>query len=261
MDRESKLKLYSLGIVLEAKERNSDVIKVMPIEELPQTNGMLSESSKKYDVSMPNSQGVKSKDKLESDSGIIAKWILGGGNRITAPDVQPSETVLIYRFADTDEYYWSLVFREPKLRKLETVNYSFSNLPSGMSEFDKDTSYWFEVSTHDKHVKLHTSKNDGEVYSYDIEINAADGNLIIKDDAGNNITLDSKNNQILLNTVAGASIDLNNGDINIKCNNLNIEAKSMSMSGAGAVTLSGSSVELQGGTITANGEDLITDIT
>lgn len=195
--RESNLKLYSLGIVAVTKERGSDAIKVTPIEELTMTNKKLSEEKSNYKVEVPDAKGVKRASEVESDIMIVAKWIpFGHSNRMTPPDVVQGETVVLFRFGDTDEYYWTTIFREAKLRRTETVNYGYSNIPSGMVAFDKQTSYWFEVSTDEKHVKLHTSKNDGEPFEYDISIDTSTGKILIDDNTGNSIELNSAENTI-----------------------------------------------------------------
>lgn len=196
-ERESKLKFYSLGIVAINKEKKSDHIKVTPIEELTLSNGKLSEQKNLHKVELPDAKGIERSSQLESDSMLVAKWIpFGQSNRMTPPDVIAGETVIIFRFADTDEYYWTSIFREPGIRRLETVMYAFCNIPDGQEKFNKETSYWLEVSTDEKHIKLHTSKNDGEPYEYDITIDTENGKILIDDNSGNSIELNSAQNEI-----------------------------------------------------------------
>lgn len=200
-DRESSFKFYSFGIVLIAKERNSDLISVTPIEEITMGEGLLNDVKVEYKVSVPDRQGVIRANKVQGDTKVIAKWTaMGQSNRITAPDVQPSETVMLFRVADTDDYYWTTLMREPSLRRQETVCTMFGNIPSGLTAFDKDSSYWAEVSTHDKYIHIHTANNDKEPFVYDIKLNTAAGTLLIDDNAGNNILLDSTNSKLTVNT-------------------------------------------------------------
>lgn len=266
----SLLRAYSLGIVLEDKEGESDMIKVSPIEQLSLFKGELSQQKLNYDVKLPDAQGIKREEHIEGGSEIIAKWIFSSGNRITAPNVKKNESVLIYKFADTDEFYWEIFMREPSLRRLEHVNYSFSNLPNGVNPYDKNSSYWFEISTREKYIHLHTAKNNNELFEYDIKIDTANGNIIITDDIDNNFTLDSKNkvitinhtsghkielnsSSVIMNESGGASITLNGGDITISCNNLNFNT--------GNTVITGGDIQLNGSTVTANGEDLNIDLT
>jgi len=189
---DSGLKLFSLGIVLQAKVRGDDYISVMAIEKNPMSKGTLSGDSKTNKAALANQHGVKKTSTIKGGVEMLAKWCGGDdANRQTPPDVQPGETVKIYSFADTNDYYWTCLFREPSLRRLETVRHSFSNLPGGSAAFGDDTSYWIEYSTHDKHVKLHTSSNDGEPTSYDIKIDGKLGEISIQDELGNSILLNS----------------------------------------------------------------------
>lgn len=196
-DRESRLKLYSLGIVIETKPRGTDYIEVSPIEDLPFADGLIADIKYKYDVTLPDAQGIARSSKIQGNNQLKAKWIPHGhSNRMTAPDVVKNETVIIFRYADTDEYYWTTVFREPNIRRLETVLYAYGDIPSGLIPFDKDSSYWCEVSTHDKYIHVHTAKSDGEPYEYDVKIDTATGYVLVKDDIGNFYRLDSFRNTI-----------------------------------------------------------------
>lgn len=148
---------------------------------------------------------------------IKAKWIpFGNSNRDTAPDVRKNETVLIFRFADEQEYYWDTIFREPELRRLERVRYSYCNRPEGLEAYDDDTSYWLEYSTVDQHVWLHTSDNNGEPCKYDIKIDSKAGTVTIKDDIGNIIHLDSPSG--VLETTTTNKVIFNTGDFIVNAN-------------------------------------------
>lgn len=222
-ERESKLKFYSLGIVAVNKEKKSDHIKVTPIEELTLSNGKLSEQKNIHKVELPDAKGIDRTSELESDMMLVAKWLaFGQSNRMTPPDVIAGETVIIFRFADTDEYYWTSIFREPGIRRLETVMYAFCNIPSGQEAFNKETSYWLEVSTDEKHVKLHTSKNDGEPYEYDITLDTAKGSLLIDDNIGNTIELNSEQNKLSIIT---------NTEVYVKTPKVTIEAEETHITG------------------------------
>lgn len=188
----SNLRLYSLGIVVENKKPGSDTISVTPIEILNiQPSGDMNKPTK-FKGTVKNSTSTGFNSEISSSNYLTANWLpFGCSNRISAPDVVANETVVLFKFADVDEYYWTTIFREPSLRRLETVLYGYSNLPSGMTSFDKSTSYWTEVDTKNKTVKLHTAMNDGELTEYDITIDTKKGTLLITDKKGNTILLNS----------------------------------------------------------------------
>lgn len=185
-DRQSKLVHYGIGIVVEDKPRKGDIIKVTNIEEFPYTDGKLTDNKEELKHELPDKKGVPRKSSATRDMIIEATW-LGGydSNRMTAPDVVKNETVDIYRYADTQEYYWRKRGREPGIRRLETVCYMYGNLQEPLKEWDKRSSYWHEVCTRDKHIITQTSKSDGETFSYCDKIAAKAGKCFSGDDIGN----------------------------------------------------------------------------
>lgn len=199
---ESLLKFYSLGIVVETKPPNTDIILVTPIEKLNiQEPGPIKDKKYKSEGKLKSITSVNFETEINSKNYLRAKWLpLSNSNRITAPDVVANETVILFKYQNVDEYYWTTIFREPELRRLETVNYSYSNLRSGITAFDKTTSYWTEVDTRNKKIHVHTSMNDGEYTEYDIDIDTKNGILYISDKKGNIIKLISKEDKILVNT-------------------------------------------------------------
>ena len=188
----SGLKLYSLGIVTENKAIGKDEIQVTPIEEFSFEQGKIVPDTRKHTSNLPDTRGVVKKADIKGSAILTAKWIpFGNANRDTAPDVCKSETVLIFRYADTQKYYWDTIFREPMLRRKEHVRYSFSNKPDGIDPYDGSSSYWVEYSTVGQYIHLHTSDNDGEPCTYDVKIDAKAGNLSIQDNLGNSLQLNS----------------------------------------------------------------------
>lgn len=199
----SGLKLYSIGIVRKDKDRTSDYIEVIPVEELPDISGGIdgTEQLKVMESNLPDKEGKINTSKVEGNNFLVAKWLpFSNSNRVSSPDVIKGETVMVFRYMDTDEYHWCTMFREPSLRRLETVVYAFSNLKDGVEAFNTDSSYHLTVSTHDKYIKLHTSKNDEEPFEYDITLDTRNGKLSIEDDIKNSIVMDSKVSKTTITT-------------------------------------------------------------
>lgn len=70
--------------------------------------------------------------------------------------------------------------------------YAWSNTrDESVKILDETNTYYFQISTHLKLVTFSTSKSDGEPYAYTIQINTKKGYLIITDDIGNRIEMDS----------------------------------------------------------------------
>lgn len=212
----SKLHFHSIGIVGANKLLNSDLIEVTPIEESPMLDGELTDNIQKYKAKGTNNDQAAFDIELNTTTTIEAKWFpLGNSNRVTSPDVRRGEMVVIYRFADSDKYWWNTMKNDAMLRRLETVVYAFSNNSKENILNDSTTTYYLEISTHKKLVTFHTAKNDGEPFSYDVQINTKEGYLIITDDDGNEIVLNSTDKRITLKNTNDSYVDINKKEITI----------------------------------------------
>lgn len=215
----SFFKRYSFGVVAKNKPLDSHEIEVVPMEVTPSLSGELTDNATNYDAGGKNADGGAFNVSLPTTASVKATWWPGNDtNRISSPDVRRGEIVTLFRMADSDEFWWETAKRdkEGKLRRLETVIHSYSNNSQEDVANDANSTYYTEVSTHKKHVTLHTSKNDGEPFAYDIQINAKDGVVIIQDDDDNYIFMDSKNRRIKMHNADNSLIDLNRKDILIE---------------------------------------------
>lgn len=228
--KETGLQFMSLGIVVEDKTHGSDIIKVIPIEKFSFERGDLTKIKRKAESKTPDSRGITKSIKVEGGVQLEAQWIPDGDNHLdNSPDVCMSETVKIYQYADTQEYYWTTIFREPVFRLNERRRISLSNKKDRTKAYDDNSSYWIEMDTINKHVWLHTSSNDGEPTAYDLCIDTKQGHITIVDefmnkfflnsvakeftaDVGNSFTINTK--RFILN--ASESIDLNTKAIKTK---------------------------------------------
>lgn len=138
--------------------------------------------------------GSITKSTLKKGVTIKASWRAKGSNRITAPTVYQGEMVTVYRYGNSDRFYWTLEHFEHDLRRKEVVVYAFSNLDKEESfgeQFDAESSYYVKFDTINKIVHLHTSDNDKEKAAYDFMLNTKEGIFTIKDNKGNSIVLES----------------------------------------------------------------------
>ncbi len=247
----SELKLYSLGIVIEDKPVGSDFVMVSPVEVLNiQQSGLIKEQKTTFEGTHKKADGTGFATEMKARNYLKAKWLpLGHSNRLTAPDLVKNETILLFKFGDVDEYYWTTIFREVELRRQETVLYGFSNLKAGISAFDKTTSYWLEVDTRKKTIKFHTAMNDGEFTEYDIIFDTKQGNVLFTDKRGNYIYLDSPKDTVTVNMlkdivgVAGQDINEKAGRDIIADAGKNIEATA----GSNITAKAGTNIEATAG--------------
>ncbi len=211
----SKFTFYSVGIVATTKSLGSDIISVVPIEQLNLADGPLETFTDKRSIKLPNATGKIYNGTFTSTVKILATWLpLSDSNRMTSPDVCKNETVMLYRYANTDQYYWTTIFREALIRRLEHVVYAYGDLTAPLQEWDQNSSYWILWSTVEKLIHLHTSKSDGEPYTYDIIIDTKHGSVTVKDDINNSITLDSPTSTLTINTNKAATINTQKATVN-----------------------------------------------
>lgn len=209
----SKLFLYSYGVVAANKPLSSMNIEVTPMEAVLMTDGELTDNITSSNVKGKDADGSSFETTVRSAVTITARWLPFSSNRKTAPDVRRGEKVAIWKFADADKYYWSSLEYEAHLRKLETVIYTFSNTQDEAASSNTDTTYFIEISTHNKMIQLHTSTSDGEPFGYDFVLNTKEGTFQIRDTIENIIFLDSGAKRIVMKNAAESFIDLNAEDL------------------------------------------------
>jgi hypothetical protein len=211
----SKLHLFSLGIIAENKELDSKIVKVTPIELIPLSDGEVKENETVLESKGLNSEGVEYTVQVKVDITVDAEWLSLETNRRTAPDVRRGEQVLIFRYGDTDKFYWTSMGRDDHLRRLETIIYTWSDESNPDKDIDiTDQNHWFlEISTHKKTATFKTCKNDGEAFEYTIQVNAKESKVVVTDDNMNYCVLDSANTKIHFHNADGTDFALDKKDI------------------------------------------------
>lgn len=211
----SKLYIYSLGVVAVNKELGSDIIEVTATEILPFLDGELTDNVQVDKIKGKSDSGSSYEASANTSVTLQAKWLPFRTNRKTSPDVRRGEPVLIWRYADEDKFYWSEFIYDPSLRKLETVLFMISATRDESDPGTATSTYYVEISSHTKTITLHTSKADGEPFTYDFQINAREGNWTFTDDIGNFVTVDSLNRRIEIKNTDKSHVDIDRKDIRI----------------------------------------------
>lgn len=193
MTTKSGFVIYSLGHVAKDKPPGVWDIEVVPTELIVDMEGDISKITKKT-INIKDPFGKTETIETETGYTIVATWLQFGSTRSSPPDVCAGETVLIFHFEGTDNYYWVPLYFEPDLRKRETALFFYSNKDKptpGDNEGLLEKGYYFKVDTNNKLISLHTADNDGENAKYDFELNTKDGEFNIKDSKNNSFVLDS----------------------------------------------------------------------
>ena len=213
--RISLLKVYSIGKVAKNLEPGSDIIEVIPIEDMPMLDGELTSNATTYAANAASSSGENYSVELQATATLSAHWLpVGQANRLTCPNVRRGEEVVIYRFGDADMYYWNTTRNDLRFRKLETIVFGISATSDEDAEPNADNTYIAEFSTHKKLLHLHTTKANGEPFEFDITLDTGNGIFEMKDDIGNRFFWNSGQNHIRFENSVGSFLELLGNVIN-----------------------------------------------
>lgn len=222
----SLYRLVSVGTAATNKALNEDIIEVWPTEHLSYVDGEITNALVKLEAKGEDAQGQKYESFVMVSATLRAKWKPAGTNRTTPPDIRRGEQVEIWRYADTDKYYWSVMGTADEKRKLETVVHSYSGTQDeAEKEVNPENSYQTEISTHKKIMRVTTSKKNGEKVAYTIVADSGNGIFGVADDMGNWIQMDSENEEFTFQNKTGTFINCVKDTVNINAvKDLNMEA-------------------------------------
>lgn len=235
---QSAFRIYTKGIVAANKPLRTSIIEVVPMEDMPMLSGEITDNTEDFEAKGKDDEGKDSIDlKLKTTATIKAEWYrLGSCNRVTPPDVRRGEEVLIFQFADSDNYFW-MESDDKGLRRLETITWRISNERDENKKLDHTNTYWLHVSTHEKLIHLETTKSDKEPFAYQLQLNTKDGVLIFKDDDGNSIMFDSKERHIQILNKDKSLIEMNKRIINLSSvDEINLRTRRYNLQASESIT-------------------------
>ena len=228
---------YAFGYAAEDKEPDAMMLKVHILEHVPGLDSELdTEGKDKQEVASTGSLGV-SVGSVDKGTVIEAAW-LPEENRMVPPTVKQGESIQIYRFGESDKFYWQTHGYNKDLRRKEVYVIGVSNLDKEESFgelFDADTSYWLRFDSIGKNVQLHIADNDKEASGYDMTFDSKKGVFSL---------VDTHKNSIVLNSPKGV-LTFTVPTINHKCTTLNVDASS-------AVNINTPNMTVAGGAVTMN---------
>ena len=211
------------AVVVENREHSDgNYIRVCINELLPMTSGHLKDNPIPLKVQYTDARGREVCVRGTHNNNITCEYFSKDSFRKTPPDVQRGDRVLVWQKADTDHWYWEPTNQDSMYhRKLETVmqsvNADLKDTPDNVKH-DAQNIYYQEMSSHNKTWTVSTSKANNEVAEYTIQINAGLGSVVIKDDAGNHIELDTKATKIWMRNACQTEITCIKNDIKVHCN-------------------------------------------
>lgn len=212
------------GIVAEDKLPQSISIKVFIPELTPTATGSLSPVTANQSVSLKDINGNLVNSSVTTGNTITAYYLSNTSNRRYPPDVVKGEQVRITKLGNSDKYYWECIGRDDALRQTETHRIDVANRkPPDSNSNEPDTTgtplddtntYSVEVDTKkNQHIRLQTSKGNGEKFSYVMKLDAKNGLVELSDDVGNSFTIDSNATKVMLRNAKKSFVLLNGEDI------------------------------------------------
>lgn len=240
----SMFRMVALGTAAENLKLNSAELLVSPHEKLGFTDGQAVDRVDPMEYGHQNSDGKEVGGTAFVSGNVTATW-MPDSNRKTPPNIRRGERIKIYQFGSNGNYYWRSSGLDDHLRRLETVVFGINANPGeGQDGANPENMYFIEWSAHKKMITLSTSKKNGEFCTYDVQFDMATGKIVIQDDQGNHILLDTKNTHILIKNMLGTFIELNKRDINgyapqnisfLADTNVDVKAKKITLNGGGSI--------------------------
>ena len=208
----SQFKLVSIGIVAEDKEKDSNDILVLPIEITPDmADGAVSAVTEPATISGQDATGNEYSVSVTFSNVLTAQWLpVGNHNRLSSPDLVKNEKVYLYRFADTDQYFWVPTNLNNEFRKTETVFYGWAAEADPTIPLELGVNIWLlEISTDKGYFEFTTTQANGEKYTYSIKLDTTTGsNLMIIDSDENQVELNSEETRITLKNADETEVTL-----------------------------------------------------
>jgi len=213
----SQFQIYSIGFASQNKPLDSDNLYIVPIEVTPFGDGEVDAREEDFEGEGKDRFDQDYTVKVSHNNSIEATWLrIGHTNRRTSPDVRRGERVMIYRHSDSGEFFWDSMGMDDHLRRKETVIYSWSDTEDESKDATApENCYSLEICTHTKQATFRTVKADGEPFAYTLQFNTGDGVVVLTDDVGNHIQLDSAETKITVMNKDGSYTHWDKFDINM----------------------------------------------
>lgn len=255
--------IHSVGRAAANKEPKTPALEIFPMETLSYVDGEITDLVQNVTVEGEDAFGEVYQDVLKSSNSIEAAWLPFGSNRVTPPDIRRGERVLLWKYGDTDQYYWASTGLDDYLRRLETVVYAFSDIPTNedVKALDPTNSYYFEISTHKKMITLSTCKKNGEPFAYKFQFNLEKGIVILMDDVGNYFEMDSRERSIIMRNADKSILSLDKMDALLSADNsISLKTKTYKLDCDTATTNAKTSVSYATKTVTIRATTLAGNI-
>ena len=221
-------------------DKNATTLEVYCPEMMPFTQGVRGKIELgKEKIKLQDVNGVTEELEIELSDTITCEY-LGKNSNASIPDIHIGEYIVVWNFAGAHDFFWTSMDKNSHIRHTEHHRLSCADLRVTNKPLTDDNTYYIEIDTkYAKHIKLSTSKTDGEAFRYFIDIDAKTNTIEIKDDDSNIIKLDSNIPRIYMENKLGTICDLNAPDAFLMApNNVTVKAGNhMDIIGEASITL------------------------
>lgn len=148
-------------------------------------------------------------------------------NSAFPPCVRKGEQVRVYNMGDTDQWYWASAGRNDGARRTDTWRQHISATLENNADLTDSNTYYIEMDTRGAHhVIISTSAANGEKHTYKFLIDTDKSLILLSDEIGNSLLMESEKPCVTLKNSANSMIQLDGPNINIVCpGNLSLSAK------------------------------------
>lgn len=203
----SKLKRYSLGLVVDDKSDDTHWIHAIPIEWAFAEKTSIDNIVESYDLTV-NVEGGQETISAKISNGIRAKWLQINGNKVLSPRVRKNEYVYLYRLGDTDIYFWEDL-NISNVKRTERNIWAFNADPNNPTKDDLSNADVLEWDTEKGHITLTTATANGEPFNWVVQINKMDGYALIQASSNDVIYINAKETDIGMKNAYGSYFQIN----------------------------------------------------
>lgn len=199
----SVFRIYAIGNAAENLEFGETELEVWPGEKFPTLDGDVTANQENISAEGENAEGQKYTQNINTGNVIRAKWLSRDTNRPFPSLIRRGELVILWRNADSDQFYWEEMGTDIRYRRGDIWTLAcISTVVQGEDPISPLNAYWFEIDSLNGVVRLSTTKLNGEATAYEMEFMTREGTFRIEDDIGNFIKLESNDQRW---TIANAS--------------------------------------------------------
>lgn len=215
------------GYAAADKANDSRLLYVYCEELLPFVQGEISATNADSGYSISTSDGKSSGVVTTSNILVCTYRDDTKSNSAFPPCVRKGEQVRVYNIGDTDQWYWASAGRNDGARRTDTWRQHISGTLENNADLTDSNTYYIEMDTRGAHhVVISTSNADGEKHTYKFLIDAEQSFILLSDEIGNSLLMESEKPCVTLKNSSNSMIQLNGPDITIACpGNLSLTAK------------------------------------